>query len=184
MVGIGMGFVFSALYAAVLNGVDPSHAGAASGMLNAVQQVGGAIGIAVIGVIFFGQLSAAAPASFDTAVPHLTAALSAAGLPPSTQSEIVNGVQTCFVDRSREKDASVVPASCQKVQNNPAFAADPYLARTIAVNAAGAAATANGANFDTAFRWGVFYEICLLVAVFCLAFFLPRRFRADAFSEI
>ncbi len=184
IVGIGMGHIFASLYAAVLNGVDPSNAGAASGTLNAVQQVGGAIGIAVIGVIFFGQLTAAAPASFEAAVPKLSSQLSAAGLPPDTQNAVISGVQSCFVDRAREQDSSVVPESCQKIQNSPAFAADPFLSRQITASAISAAAAAEGVDFDNAFRWGVVYEISLLVLVFCLSFFLPRRFRPDAFAEI
>jgi len=184
IVGIGMGHIFASLYAAVLNGVDPSHAGAASGTLNAVQQVGGAIGIAVIGVIFFGQLSSAAPASFNTATPRLSSQLSAAGIPDADQAGIIGGVKTCFIDRSREKDSSVTPPSCQQAQNNPAFAADPTLGRTITQAATTAALKANAANFDNAFRWGIVYEISLLVLTFCLTFFLPRRFRADAFAEV
>jgi MFS family permease len=77
LVGIGMGFVFGSLFAAVLNGVDAKHAGSASGILNATQQVGGAIGVAVIGVIFFGQLSSAAPNSFASAEPALRQTLTA-----------------------------------------------------------------------------------------------------------
>jgi hypothetical protein len=37
----------------VLAGVDDDEVGSASGVLNAMQQLGGAIGIAVIGTIFF-----------------------------------------------------------------------------------------------------------------------------------
>jgi EmrB/QacA subfamily drug resistance transporter len=178
VVGIGMGHIFASLYAAVLNGVDPGHAGAASGTLNAVQQVGGAIGIAVIGVIFFGQLSSAAPDSFNAATPALQTQLTAAGIPATAQVGIVNGVKTCFVDRSREKDSSIVPPSCQQAESNPA------LARTITQAVTNAAAKANATNFAAAFRWGTIYEISLLVLTFCLTFFLPRRFRADAFAEI
>jgi hypothetical protein len=44
----------------ILSGVRPDEAGAASGVAGAVQQVGGALGIAVAGEVFFGQLTASA----------------------------------------------------------------------------------------------------------------------------
>jgi EmrB/QacA subfamily drug resistance transporter len=113
LVGIGMGFVFGSLFAAVLNGVDPKHAGSASGILNATQQVGGAIGVAVIGVIFFGQLSSGAPNSFAAIEPALRQNLSVQHVPLDAQNAIVAMTRNCYVDRSREKDASVVPKSCQ-----------------------------------------------------------------------
>jgi EmrB/QacA subfamily drug resistance transporter len=57
VMGIGMGMMFGTLMAFTLSNVDTREAGSASGALNAVQQVGGAIGIALIGAVFFGQLA-------------------------------------------------------------------------------------------------------------------------------
>jgi EmrB/QacA subfamily drug resistance transporter len=54
--GIGLGLGFSALFQTVLAGVPPRDAGAASGALQAFQQVGGAIGVALVGEIFFSNL--------------------------------------------------------------------------------------------------------------------------------
>jgi EmrB/QacA subfamily drug resistance transporter len=114
LVGIGMGMVFSSLFAAVLNGVDASHAGSASGTLNAVQQVGGAVGIAVIGIIFFGQLSHGAATSFAHVEPQLRQQLDSQNIPVNTQDDIIRGAKTCFVDRSKQKDSSITPASCRQ----------------------------------------------------------------------
>lgn len=55
--GIGLGTGFSALFQLVLRNVPPRDAGAGSGALQAFQQVGGALGIALVGQIFFSQLS-------------------------------------------------------------------------------------------------------------------------------
>jgi EmrB/QacA subfamily drug resistance transporter len=46
--GLGGGLVFMPVTATVLAGVDPEHAGAASGMLQTTQQLGSAVGVAVI----------------------------------------------------------------------------------------------------------------------------------------
>ena len=56
MAGLGLGLGFSALFQSVLAGVPPRDAGAGSGALQAFQQVGGAIGVALIGEIFFSTL--------------------------------------------------------------------------------------------------------------------------------
>ena len=54
--GLGLGLGFSALFQAVLAGVPGRDAGAASGSLQAFQQVGGAIGVALVGEIFFTRI--------------------------------------------------------------------------------------------------------------------------------
>jgi MFS family permease len=58
VVGFGIGLVLVPLSSTVLAGVDTRHAGAASGVLSTAQQVGGALGVAVIGVVFFNSLGA------------------------------------------------------------------------------------------------------------------------------
>ncbi|MEH3155939.1 MAG: MFS transporter [Gordonia paraffinivorans] len=52
LVGVGGGLAFFSLTTAALRGVDPADAGAASGMVNAVQQLGGALGVAVLVSVF------------------------------------------------------------------------------------------------------------------------------------
>jgi len=54
--GAGMGLVIAPLTATVLAGLAPRHAGAAAGVLSTMQQVGGALGVALIGLIFYGAL--------------------------------------------------------------------------------------------------------------------------------
>jgi EmrB/QacA subfamily drug resistance transporter len=58
MAGIGLGLGFSSLFQLVLANVPPRDAGAGSGSLQAFQQVGGALGVAIIGELFFGRLGA------------------------------------------------------------------------------------------------------------------------------
>ena len=54
--GLGLGLGFSALFQTVLAGIPPRDAGSASGALQAFQQVGGSIGVALVGEIFFSSL--------------------------------------------------------------------------------------------------------------------------------
>ena len=56
--GAGMGMLLAPLFDFVLAGVADHEVGSASGVLNAVQQLAGAIGIAAIGTVFFSALAA------------------------------------------------------------------------------------------------------------------------------
>ncbi|HVX72544.1 MAG TPA: MFS transporter [Devosia sp.] len=56
LAGLGLGLGFSALFQTVLNGIPARDAGAAAGSLQAFQQVGGSIGVALVGQIFFASL--------------------------------------------------------------------------------------------------------------------------------
>jgi EmrB/QacA subfamily drug resistance transporter len=51
LVSIGMGFSFVPISIAALAGVHPSEAGLASGLINTSQQIGGALGIAVLSAV-------------------------------------------------------------------------------------------------------------------------------------
>jgi EmrB/QacA subfamily drug resistance transporter len=54
--GIGVGFVAGSLFGFILAAVDDDEVGSASGILNALQQLASAIGIAVFGTVFFAAL--------------------------------------------------------------------------------------------------------------------------------
>ncbi len=54
--GFGLNTTLSALFQTILAGVSGRDAGAASGALQAFQQIGGALGVAVVGEIFFSTL--------------------------------------------------------------------------------------------------------------------------------
>jgi EmrB/QacA subfamily drug resistance transporter len=51
--GIGLGMVMAPFFDIALAGVSDEETGSASGVLNAVQQLGGSIGVAVLGTVFF-----------------------------------------------------------------------------------------------------------------------------------
>jgi hypothetical protein len=62
VMGIGQGTVLAPLIPMILSGIQTQYAGAASGVLTTTMQIAGALGIAVIGIIFFGFLGKASPA--------------------------------------------------------------------------------------------------------------------------
>jgi EmrB/QacA subfamily drug resistance transporter len=58
LMGLGSGFVFGQLFDIILAGVAMEEVGSASGLLNAVQQLASALGVAVLGTVFFSRLTA------------------------------------------------------------------------------------------------------------------------------
>jgi MFS family permease len=71
LTGIAAGLSFMPITSLVLTGVEPEHAGSASGLLQTVQQLGGAVGLAVVATTFAehvdGGFTAAARAAFTAA---------------------------------------------------------------------------------------------------------------------
>jgi MFS family permease len=55
--GVGMGLFIVPAFDTILAAVSDAETGSASGVLNALQQLGGAIGVAVLGTVFFSVLS-------------------------------------------------------------------------------------------------------------------------------
>ncbi len=51
LIGLGVGLAFPALMTLIMSGVTPDESGLASGLVNTVQQVGGALGLAVLAAL-------------------------------------------------------------------------------------------------------------------------------------
>lgn len=70
LIGLGLGFIFGPLFNVILAGVSDDEVGSASGTLNAIQQLGNSIGVAVLATIFFSLLDHghASPAAMTTTV--------------------------------------------------------------------------------------------------------------------
>ncbi|WP_083976924.1 MFS transporter [Kitasatospora azatica] len=77
--GLGMGLVIAPLTGTVLAGVRPQLVGSAAGVLATVQQVGGALGIALLGNLFYREgsftLSITVPAGLELLLAALVQAL-------------------------------------------------------------------------------------------------------------
>ncbi len=73
--GVGTGLLTTPLFDIVLAGVALPMVGSASGVLNANQQLGGTVGVAVLGTVFFGLFEAGDPVGAFTTVLWLATAL-------------------------------------------------------------------------------------------------------------
>ena len=181
LTGSGMGLVMAPIFALTLNDVDVKHAGSASGVLSAVQQLGAAIGVALIGVVFFGQLTANSNASFTNVESNIRSELTTAGIPDPAQGAIIEGVKTCYNDRAAQKDANETPKSCEKFEGNnqPKTPQSEKLAAIIEDGVK----QANTDNFIHAFGAGVIYQTVLISITFALSFLLPRHIRPEAMQQ-
>ncbi|MFI7036934.1 MFS transporter [Microbispora rosea] len=69
--GAGMGLVLSPIMGTVLSRVAPHHAGGAAGALTTAQQVGGALGVGIIGIVFYSALSGGVTVAFQHGLVYL-----------------------------------------------------------------------------------------------------------------
>lgn len=175
--GIGMGFVVAPIYPFVLAEVPLKDAGSASGVISAVGQIGGAIGVAAIGVIFFGLLGSQAISSVDSIRDRFGAELTSAGVPSFAVPSVISSFEACYRDRANAKDPSATPESCaagEKAQ--AAFAAtSPDIAKAVGTVMAHAAAEANQRNFTDALTRTLLWQIGFLIVSLLLSFLLPPR---------
>ncbi|HET9555717.1 MAG TPA: MFS transporter, partial [Actinomycetota bacterium] len=174
--GLGLGSVIAPLVNVVLAGIRAQDAGSASGVLTTVQQIGGAIGVALIGVVFFGLLGSQAAGVADDVLPGLRADLQGAGLPPAATQQVAAGFRTCFEDRANAKDPSAVPASCAQAQSQAQ--GQDGVGRVVAA----AADTARRQDFSEAFQRTLLFEVAVYLACFLLVFLLPDA-RGDAAGQ-
>jgi len=164
--GLGLGCTVAPLVNVVLAGIRGQDAGAASGVLTTAQQVGGAVGVAVIGVIFFGLLSSQAAGVTADLAPRLGAELRADGLAAPASGQVVAGFETCFQDRASAKDPSAVPPSCQRVAQGQG---QEPTGRVVAATAE----VARKRNFSDAFERTLLFEVAVFLLCLLLVFLLP-----------
>jgi EmrB/QacA subfamily drug resistance transporter len=169
--GMGLGFFIAPVTNIILAGIHSRAAGSASGVLSTAQQIGGAVGIAVVGVIFFTLIGANAGSSSNRVTPELRRELSALPLPAPAVNAIVAGFARCFDDRAHEKDPSRQPASCRMVA--PPGAPAGTGARITELIQGKAAPAALARTFSTSFQEVLLYEIAVFLLAFGVVFALP-----------
>jgi hypothetical protein len=111
--GLGLGAVIAPPADIVLARVPRQDPGAASGMFSTGLQLGNSIGIALIGVIFFGMLGSQSGPAAGAVAPALRSGIVAAGLPAAYTGQIEDKFGTCLHDRLVAADPTVTPAACQ-----------------------------------------------------------------------
>ena len=180
--GIGFGMIVVRLIDIILAGVHPRDAGSASGVFGATNQLGGAIGVALIGVLFFGLLTSQAVASANAVAPQLRSGLQSAGVPTQAQGPIINGFTICFHDRAAEKDPTVIPASCRQATAPSGNALPIAASQRITQVVTHAGQTANARNFAQATERILWYITGAFLLSLLLIFLLPAGAKKDEAS--
>jgi len=122
--GLGFGNAAPRLLEVILSRVGSEDAGTGAGVLTTVQQVGGALGVAVVGVALFSLLGSTAPATIREYTPRIeTAAAAGLHVPPARLAGFAQGVEDCFVARVRAKDPTAAIPGCPA--ETPALLATP-----------------------------------------------------------
>jgi EmrB/QacA subfamily drug resistance transporter len=158
--GIGMGSLMAPFFDIVLAAVEPHETGSAGGTLAAVQQLGSALGLALLGTLFFGILPG-----------HVA---SAARESKAVPVQLAPALADCGHDRAAAKDPQRVPASCVRLGGELGTAPAPVRQ---AVSDAGRESARRGFGDTMTITLGA--EIGLLGLTFLAAFLLPRRARPE-----
>src|SRR5437762_6979323 len=166
--GLGLGAVIAPLADIVLDRVPKQDAGSASGVFNTGLQLGNSIGIAVIGVIFFGIIGSQSGPAASNVAPALRLGVVAAGLPASNANQIEAQFRVCLHDRLVASDPSVTPASCQPKAGQ---VITPGVRRALA--SAGASAVRH--DFVASLVRTLWFQVGVFLLSFLLMFALPAR---------
>jgi EmrB/QacA subfamily drug resistance transporter len=170
--GLGLGLTIPPLINVILAGISGRNAGSASGVLSTTQQVGGALGVAIIGVIFFGLLSSQAQPTLAAVVPGLRTQLQAAHLPAPVSDQVVAGFSTCFHDRASAKDPSATPPSCQ--QATAQGQSQGQAGQVIGQILQSAGVDARERDFVASIQHTLWYEVAVYGLSFLVVFLLPN----------
>jgi EmrB/QacA subfamily drug resistance transporter len=174
--GLGGGFFIAPVTNVVLAGISSRDAGSASGALATVQQVGAALGIAVVGVIFFGLLGVNASTSSASALPELRQELTTAGVPAGEQAVIAGRFQACYSARAHATDPSATPAVCAQTirQLSASPAPAPVKAAVAAAVENRAVPTARLDDFTRSMRTSLWWQVAAFALALVLSARLPR----------
>ncbi|MDT0346423.1 MFS transporter [Streptomyces litchfieldiae] len=169
--GLGMGCVVAPVLDFALTDVPHKVAGSASGVLNTSGQLGGAIGIALVAVLFLAALPGQSGKGIDSVEARVHQELTVAGVADEdVRNGIVAGYRLCTEDRMAEVDPSVVPESCRTAPDG----VTPEQAEVVAGVLADNAGDAQAETFARAFRVGMFYVLGLFALMTLLMTALPK----------
>jgi EmrB/QacA subfamily drug resistance transporter len=183
--GLGLGAVIAPLADIVLDGVPGQHAGSASGVFNTGLQLGNSVGIAVIGVIFFGLLGTQSATAAHTVAPQLRSGLAAAHVPAQFANRIEGQFPACLHARLVASDPTVTPAACRLAPASPhgtaagtSGSAGTVPAGTVPA-ATGRVLAAVGASavrddFVATLERTLWFQVAVFLASFTLMLALPR----------
>ena len=165
--GLGLGTVIAPLLNIILAGVPGRDAGSASGVLTTFQQLGGAIGVAVVGVVFFGLLSSRAPEAITAVTPQLQSQLASAHVPGPQAAAAISKFTSCFKQQASSSDPSAPIPGCPS-------AGATTVSNPVSSAFGTAAQGALGQDFVTSVERILWFNVGFWALTGVLSMFLPR----------
>jgi EmrB/QacA subfamily drug resistance transporter len=177
--GGGLGLFIPPVTNLVLAGTRSEAAGAASGVLATVQQIGGALGVALVGIVLYGVLSSYAPTAVRIETLRLPAEMAAAGVAPGAGSAgagsaAVAGLRSCVVGAVRPGAPVAPPSACEEEALDRGTSMSPPGRRAVETDVDGAIGRARALDFRQAFEWALAYELAVFAVAGLLTLTLPR----------
>jgi MFS family permease len=166
LAGLGMGAVLAPLADIVLDRVPAQHAGSASGVFNTSLQLGASIGVAVIGVIFFGFLGSQSAPAARAVAPQLRSGLAAANVPAPVAAHVATQFGDCLHARLVATDPTATPAACRPPAGQ---AVPPAVGRVVA----GVGPVAVRYDFAASLERTLWFQVGVFGASFLLMVALP-----------
>ncbi|MFJ3894875.1 MFS transporter [Streptomyces sp. NPDC090083] len=178
--GIGMGLLMAPFFDIVLASVEQHETGSASGTMTAVQQLGGAFGVAILGTVFFGLLGGGIAGAVDHHSDDLRGQLTVAHVAPATQDRVVADLRRCASDRATAKDPAATPASCALLGKDTRSAVTtPEAGARISAALETTASSAFRSGFGSVMQTLLWIVDGMLALTLLLSFLLPRHARPE-----
>jgi EmrB/QacA subfamily drug resistance transporter len=168
LIGLGFGATATPIPIFGLANVPHEDAGSASGTLNTMQQLGFALGIAIVSLSFFTPLASSASRSVDTLAPQLRQELVAAGVQSDRVDAVTGSFRDCTVERFTGKAITEPVAGCSA---NQLVAGNAQATEVLNKFASRAGAQ----TFSGAFQTALFTALGLIILIFLLVGGLPKR---------
>lgn len=171
--GIGLGTFLTAMSPIILSNVEVRYAGIAAGIMNSVQQLCVAMGIALVGGVFFGLLAHGVDRQIAAALPRLQSDSAGQYLDIRDHDAIAIRLRSrsyaelrLSADSAAEERATRAPISehLDGIQQlDQRISKESGIVRTM--------------TYRWAFRWAIGLEACLLFGASLLSFALPRELK-------
>ncbi|MGJ0121530.1 DHA2 family efflux MFS transporter permease subunit [Williamsia sp. MIQD14] len=173
--GLGTGIFVAPLQAVILSGTTSRTVGSASGTIPTVQQIGGSVGLAIIGIVFFALVGSASSAGASAGADDLRTRLGDTAVPAVAQPVVVSRFSDCVSRQLSSPRPEVSPPGCS-TQAGAATEAGPQAAIIRAAQPAlqPAARVAAARAFLEAFSTIMWIICATAAAVAALSLAVPR----------
>lgn len=171
VIGLGLGMIVTTVNDVVLAEASGPSAGSAAGVQTTVGQAGNAVGVAILGAIFFSLLSGNATAAARDAMPEFRSELRQAAVSTQSAQTLEHSMVTCFSAQASADDPGKLQPACTTLMTQAQRTGNPAVIELVGENLT----KTRQQHFSDSMRTGLYYEVTVLGLVFLLVFLLPLR---------